>query len=311
MTKVSSCISRLEVDIKRQSDIVGRTESDLNEISRNTEQKLSDVKSEVEDLKALQLSAVLNPGDWDRVNLSTDYDYTLRRHLEGTDTDSIATPHPSMQISSMYHTARTHMIHEGDILQEAEESSEIVLIGPCHPYVSFRGEYEVDDSIYRYQYCRMTEPDDRSSSQHLRLVINSHDSVRDVKIFLAKATLILNDRFPLQWEGKILCDDGSLRDYDIPRKAYLTYTYDNQCSHTTRCWCDRHDISADRGDLIALASITSTYVEGLWTEGRKMYRISGAPGDLSTAQVTSSASLEEAVIKYQADIEDKGKQSTA
>ena len=106
---VDATTRQIESDVSLQNAISGRIESSLKEHIQDFQEKLAILQHGLEDVKAVQTPARPNPLSPELSTIGSDYNWCMQRYLGNATSHGLTTPCPSMQVSTMFHTAHTHL----------------------------------------------------------------------------------------------------------------------------------------------------------------------------------------------------------
>ena len=100
---------QIESDVSLQNAISSRIESSLKEHIQDFQERLAILQLGLEDVKAVQTPARPNPLSPELSTIGSDYSWCMQRFFGNATSHVLTTPCPSMQVSTMFHTAHAHL----------------------------------------------------------------------------------------------------------------------------------------------------------------------------------------------------------
>ena len=167
------------------NEFSARVQSDLVEYVQEIQQRLNVLQLGLEDVQVAHMPNTRTVGPWSVFEREdVDYDSKMRQYFGLPDADDIITPEPSMQVSTMYHTAATDLPSEGP----------------------FNESHQIGGSVTLHIY------DIPMDTSWIQLVVKRKRSILHVKRAIHAKIHIPINRFQLGFDGKVFRDEDILRD---------------------------------------------------------------------------------------------------
>lgn len=135
-------------DVSLQNAISGRIESSLKEHIQDFQdfqERMAIFQLGLENAKVVQIPARPNPLSPELSTIGSDYNWCMQRYLGNDTSHGLTTPCPSMQVSTTFHTAHTHLPPDNTPDNVTHEVISVSIYSlPDYPY---RAQFEAKSNI--------------------------------------------------------------------------------------------------------------------------------------------------------------------